>query len=243
MNQVSWSRILQRAGDEHSSENGADIIDIQDRIGGRRGSGMGRGGANPQSQPGDLEMELRGALNRAAYRQPAPQYAVPRPAGERAASNAMPVPRHLNPRSAPRQPQVRAAPRHSEPNPTGIRNFIAISFSVAVVAFAFHQLGGELPNMGDAGSSQDQERSSGQREVSFPTPDRQARAVRAPARTELARRLRRFGSTCGHPSRQAEPMPPARLRKVHPAVRPFSKAMHQGYPAMASRPCCGAAAS
>jgi hypothetical protein len=154
MNQVSWSRILQRAGDEQSGENGADIIDLQDRLGRRRGPGQGA--LNRSGHPGDLELELRHALDRASHRGAAPQR-TPRPAGEIAVSNAMPVPRHLAMTHAPRRPRIQAPQSPSGTKGAGVRNVIAISLSCAVVAFAYYQISAEWPKAGDAASSQDLE--------------------------------------------------------------------------------------
>ena len=149
MTQVSWTRILQRAGDELPSEGGAAIINMQDRAAERQ-----KASRQPMPQErnaDDLESDLRHALDRAAQRgrvanlpRPVPQ--PPSQAGGRARPHAAAS------RLGPGSPYMRAPLTQLTPvtmagpakrRGSGARNLIAISLSVAVVAFALHRIGTE----------------------------------------------------------------------------------------------------
>jgi hypothetical protein len=126
MNQASWRRILQRAGDELPVE-GAAIINIQDR------APATRRGRQPQESHGgdssDLDFELSRALDRAGRKNRGP-YGMP-PSAPLTARNPyvsmQPVPMPL-------------PPQNVRKSGSGVRNIVAISLSVAVVGLAFHQI-------------------------------------------------------------------------------------------------------
>ncbi len=148
MNQVSWTRILQRAGDELPSEGGADIINMRERAAERQKAA--RHPAPPDRDAGDLESELQYALNRAAQRgraanppRPVPQPPFPDERARRHAEGAMPVAA-----SPYLQTSLTRAPRAGFAGPakrsgSGLRNVVAISFSVAVIAFAYNRMSAE----------------------------------------------------------------------------------------------------
>lgn len=139
MNQASWRRILQRAGDEAPSE-GAAIINMQDHVPG------GRRGRNPQEvEPDaeDLDYQLSRALDRAARRHRAAGKPNQPPIAPLTARNPY----------VSMQPVPVPLPPHGAKKPgSGVRNVVAISLSVAVVGLAFHQISSQWSESRNSGA-------------------------------------------------------------------------------------------
>jgi hypothetical protein len=139
MNQASWRRILQRAGDEAPSE-GAAIINMQDHVpGGRRG----RAPQELEPDADDLDYQLSRALDRAARRH--------RTAGK---PNQPPIaPLTARNPYVSMQPVPVPLPPHGAKKPgSGVRNVVAISLSVAVVGLAFHQISSQWSESRNSGA-------------------------------------------------------------------------------------------
>lgn len=139
MNQASWRRILQRAGDEAPTE-GAAIINMQDHVpGGRRG----RAPQELEPDPEDLDYQLSRALDRAARRH--------RAAGKPSQPPIAPLTAR-NPYVS-MQPVPVPLPPHGAKKPgSGVRNVVAISLSVAVVGLAFHQISSQWSESRNGGA-------------------------------------------------------------------------------------------
>ena len=137
MDKVSWRRILQRAGHEFPDEGGASVVQMRESSQIREAprTAWANYGAPPQAEPGELESELKRALNRAARREHESK-AMGTPLGwepifmAQEMSGKAPVP-------APR-PKIDAAGLKRAGS--GGRNILAISLSAAVVGLAFQQI-------------------------------------------------------------------------------------------------------
>ena len=138
MNQASWRRILQRAGDEAPSD-GAAIINMQDHVpGGRRG----RTPQEVEPDPEDLDYQLSRALDRAARRHRAAGKPNQPPIAPLTARNPY----------VSMQPVPVPLPPHGAKKPgSGVRNVVAISLSVAVVGLAFHQISSQWSESRNSG--------------------------------------------------------------------------------------------
>jgi hypothetical protein len=145
MNQASWRRILQRAGDELPAE-GAAIINMQDHVPG------GRRGRHPQESQGsdaaDLDYQLSRALDRAASRNRAPGQPTPPPPSAPLTAR--------NPYVSMQPVPVPLPPQNIKKNGSGARNVVAISLSVAVVGLAFHQISAQWSESRTAGGKQEE---------------------------------------------------------------------------------------
>jgi hypothetical protein len=139
MNQASWRRILQRAGDEAPNE-GAAIINMQDHVPG------GRRGRTPQElepDADDLDYQLSRALDRAARRHRAAGKPNQPPIAPLTARNPY----------VSMQPVPVPLPPHGAKKPgSGVRNVVAISLSVAVVGLAFHQISSQWSESRNGGA-------------------------------------------------------------------------------------------
>lgn len=140
MNQVSWRRILQRAGSDFPGDDAAAVIHLQDRAppprSPVRASGMQASGS------GDLESELKRALDRAARQQREPRPAGPPPGWDPKFIASQPTGRALATVQSRAKPQaVPRSPYPAKRAASGARNVLAISLSVAVIGVAFHQIG------------------------------------------------------------------------------------------------------
>jgi hypothetical protein len=133
MNQVPWRRILERAEGGSPGDGGAAIINLHDHAPDRHRSG--RRPARPAAAPGDLEAELKHALQRSE-----------RDKYERgaAAAPARWDPAYDERAGRMRVPPQRSAARAQRPARSGGgRNLLALTMSVAVIALAFYQISGQ----------------------------------------------------------------------------------------------------
>jgi hypothetical protein len=138
MNKVSWRRILQRAGHEFPNEGGASVVQMRENSQIReapRTAWANYGAPPPHAETGELESELKRALNRAARREHESK-AIGTPPGwepifiAQEMSGRAPVP-------APRPKTDAAGLKRAS---SGGRNILAISVSAAVVGLAFQQI-------------------------------------------------------------------------------------------------------
>jgi hypothetical protein len=151
MNQASWRRILQRAGDELPGE-GAAIINMQDHA---------RRARHPQEpDEGDtasLDYELTRALDRAGRRNRVPGQPSVSPSAPLTARNPyvsmQPVPMVLPPQGVKK-------------SGSGARNVVAISLSVAVVGLAFHQISSQWSESRSTGKTEETAQVSDVRQTS-----------------------------------------------------------------------------
>lgn len=148
MNQVSWSRILQRVESEEPEEAGAAVINLRDHAPQWR---QNRHGTRRHAPGGaDLEGELQRALNRASQRGRERGFAtMPSPHETIFPEENQPVHRREQPArhrtalrdAGPQALAVRAfAPPPAKTSGSGAKNLLAISLSIAVIGFAFHQI-------------------------------------------------------------------------------------------------------
>ena len=133
MNQVPWRRILERAEGGPPGDGGAAIINLHDHAPDRYRNG--RRPARHTAAPGDLEAELKQAVQR-SERDKYERGAAAAPArwdpayDERAGRMRVP-------------PQRSAARAHRPARSGGRRNLLALTLSVAVIALAFYQISGQ----------------------------------------------------------------------------------------------------
>lgn len=136
MNQVPWRRILERAEGEPPSEGGAAIINLHDHAPGRLRS---RRNERHADVPGDLEAELKQALNRHERDKHGRGRGMP------AAPPARWDPADDERAGRMRVPPQRSVARTQKParSDSGRRNLLALTLSVAVIALAIHQISGQ----------------------------------------------------------------------------------------------------
>ncbi|WP_088346190.1 MULTISPECIES: hypothetical protein [Rhodomicrobium] len=205
MNQVSWRRILQRAGSDYPGEGGGSVINMQERMPERRSPAPAPVRApRPQGPGGDLEDELKRALDRAQRQQREARPAAPPPGWD----PIFIAPEPPAARPAAQMPSRRPAPAPQAPAPTkragsGARNVIAISMSIAVIGLAIQQIGTqwnqsrtstEEPEIGAEPKASamlhsgilpgkaEQDRLGGEPEIAAPPPQETARLRSSPGR-------------------------------------------------------------
>lgn len=162
MNQLSWRRILERAGEEGPESNGGTVVNLhearQERPPQRH---------RPERRPAEnsgLEADLKRALDRTEFggrefvapaRQPrnAPSFPTEAPPGQ------IRVPQQRNPRMRPAVPKVKSAPPQpaiqQKARGSGARNLLAISLSAVVIGIAFYQIGNEWKKVNGIDSAQE----------------------------------------------------------------------------------------
>ena len=172
MTQLSWRRILERAGDEGPGGNGGTVVNLEDA---REGKTQDRGRSNrsrserSERRPPDnfdFEDELKRTLGRNQYvaqefvapaRQPRNGPTYPRNAGP----GQIRVPQQRNPglqypSAKPKRPPAGLQPaRQQKAKRSGARNLLAISLSAIVIGFAFYQLGDEWREANGVDSAQE----------------------------------------------------------------------------------------
>ncbi len=139
MNQVPWRRILERADGGVPSEGGAAIINLHDRAPGRQRSRRPVRPEHHAERALDLENELGHALKQAE-----------RERRERAAAGTPPQwePIYSNNEigRGPLPPQRSLVTRRqARKSGSRGRNLLAIALSLAIIGFAFHQIGDQWP--------------------------------------------------------------------------------------------------
>jgi hypothetical protein len=162
MNQLSWRRILERAGDEGPGSNGGTVVNLHEARQ-ERPPQRSRAERRPAENTG-FEAELKRALDRTEFdgrefvspaRQPrnGPPFPTEAPPGQ------IRVPQQRNPRMRPAAPKVKSPPpqpaRQQKAGGSGARNLLAISLSAVVIGIAFYQIGNEWKKVNGVDTAQE----------------------------------------------------------------------------------------